>query len=110
MRVIRHVIFVRSLPSYEAIVQQMESGRILVSTNFNPVPQAVPLAPLTYVVLAQRDTNGVLAVAFMTESGFPVMHSGYLYVSSGIIEPGSTEDSLWPIRKEERPRWFFISD
>jgi hypothetical protein len=88
----------------------MESGSIPVSTNWTSFPQAVPLAPLTYAVFAQKDTNGVLTVEFITESGFPVKHSGYLYILSGVIEPGSKEDSHWPIRKEEGTRWFFISN
>lgn len=107
---IRHAIFIQSLPSYEAVVQQMESGSILVPTKLSPLPQAVPLADLAYAVLAQKDTNGVLMVEFLTEGGFPVKHSGYLYVSSGVVEPGSMEDDRWPFRHEERPRWFYVSD
>lgn len=110
LRPIRHAIFVRSLPSYETVVQRMESGSIPVSTNLGLIPQAVPLAHLAYAVLAQKDTNGVLTVEFLTEAGFPVKHSGYLYISSGVVEPGSVAYSRWPIRHEERPRWFYISD
>jgi hypothetical protein len=107
---IRHAIFVRSLPSYEAVVHQMESGRIPVSSNLSRIPQAEAQARLVYAVLAQKDTNGILIVEFLTEAGFPVRHSGYLYSSSGVVEPGSLEGSRWPIRREERPRWFYISN
>ena len=107
---IRQAIFIHSLPGYEAVVRRMESGNILVTTNLSRISQELPLANWAYAVLAQKDTNGVLMVEFLTERGFPVMHSGYLYISSGIIEPGSLEDSRWPIRHEERPRWFYISD
>ena len=107
---IRQAIFTQSLPSCEAVVHQMESGSILVSTNLSQIPSAVPLAHLAYAVLAQKDTHGVLMVEFLTEGGFPVKHSGYLYVSSGVVEPGSMEDSRWPFRHEEQPRWFYISD
>lgn len=110
MQPIRHAIFVRSLPSYETVVQKMESGSIPVSANLSLIPQAVPLAHLAYAVLAQKDTNGILTVEFLTEAGFPVKHSGYLYISSGIVEPGSVAYSRWPIRHEEKPRWFYISD
>jgi len=91
-------------------VRQMESGGIPVSTNLSPVPQAVPLAHLTYAVFAQKDTSGDLTVEFLTEGGFPVKHSGYLYISSGVVKPDSMEDEHWPFRHEERPRWFYISD
>lgn len=107
---IRQIIFDHSLPGYEAVVRQMKAGSIPLSTNWNSVPQAVSLAPLAYAVLAHKDTNGILAVEFLTEAGFPVMHSGYLYISSGVIKPGSTEDVQWPIKVQERPRWFYISD
>ena len=107
---IRHAIFIESLPSYEAVVRQMESGSIPVSTNLSPVPQAVPLAHLAYAVLAQKDTSGDLTVEFLTEGGFPVKHSGYLYISSGVVKQDSMEDERWPFRHEERPRWFYISD
>jgi hypothetical protein len=107
---IRHAIFVQSLPSYEAVVRQIESGSIPVSTNLSPVPQAVPLAHLAYAVFAEKRSDGALTIEFLTEGGFPVKHSGYLYVSSGVIESGSMEDERWPIRQEERPRWFYISN
>jgi hypothetical protein len=104
------VIFITSLPSYEQIVRQIESGEILVSSNLTDLPQAVPMARLAWAVRAKKDSDGILTVEFLTEQGFPVKHSGYLYCSSGTIEPGSVEDSRWPFRHEERPKWFVISD
>jgi hypothetical protein len=110
VRTISHALFVWSLPSYEAVVQQMESGSIPVSTEMARIPQAESQARLAYTVLAWKDTNGVLTVTFITGGGFPVKHSGYLYRSSGVIEPGSLADSLWPHRQEKRPKWFSVSD
>jgi hypothetical protein len=110
VRMIREVIFTQSLPSCEAVVHQMESGSISVSPTLSRIPQAESEASLAYAVLAQRDTNGVLTVEFLTEAGFPVKHSGYLYTSSGTIASGSLEDSRWPIKHKERPQWFYISD
>ena len=107
---IRHTIFIRCLPSYQRIVRQIESGEISVSTNLTEIPQAVATARMTYSVAAYKDSNGLLTVEFLTETGFPVAHSGYLYCSSGAIQPGTIEDSRWPFRYEERPRWFSISD
>jgi hypothetical protein len=110
VRTARHFVFVWALPSYEAVVHQMESGSILVSTNFDNIPQAESEARLVYRVFAQREADGVLMVEFDTESGFPVKHSGYLYSSSGVIVPGSRMDSRWPVRRELRSRWFYVSD
>ncbi len=105
---IRHVTFQRSLPSYESIIRQMESGTMPVTSELRRISQAE--GGSAYAVLAQRSTNGVLTVEFLTGGGFPVKHSGYLYCSSGSIEPGSVADRRWPRRREVRPLWFRISD
>jgi len=108
--VIRQQIFARSLPSYESVIRQMESGQIAVSTNSMRSPLAEKQARLVWAVFARKDINGLLTVEFLTEKGFPVLHSGYLYTASGVIAPGSEADSRWPIKHQERPKWFYISD
>jgi hypothetical protein len=110
VRIAGHFLFVWALPSYEAVVQQIESGRIPVSVGFDRLPQAESEARLVYYLYAEKDVNGVLMVEFDTESGFPVKHSGYLYSSSGAIEPGSRMNSRWPIREKLRNRWFYVSN
>lgn len=105
---IREAMLVWSFPSYEAVVRQMESGSIPVGTKLSRIPQAEPMARLAYRVFAQKDTNGVLTVEFWTEGGFPVKHSGYLYVSSGVIETGARW--RWTMRHKVRSKWFYFSD
>ncbi len=107
---VRAIIFIHCLPSYQAVAQEMESGAIPVSTNLSRVPQAVPMAKLAYVVMAQKADNGVLVVEFVTEGGFPVKHSGYLYSSAGAIQPGSVESLRWPAIVPVRTNWFFVTD
>jgi hypothetical protein len=107
-RLITDAVFDWSLPSYEAIVQQVESGSIPTSVEFSEMPQAERQARLAYGVFAQKDTNGVVRVMFFTESGFPALHSGYLYTSSG--EPGSGVESRWPTVHKVRNKWFYISN
>jgi len=104
---LENLMFTRSFPHYESIIRQMESGSIAVSADLRRIPQAERFP--TYRVLAQQ-TNGVLSVEFLTGSGFPVKHSGYLYCSSGTIERGSLMDSRWPKRVEVKPFWFRVSD
>jgi len=106
----RYCVFIRVLPSYETVVREIDSGRILVTTNFVDLPQAKSEAPLAYHVFARRETNGVLMVEFDTESAFPLKHGGYLYSSSGTIEPGSRMDSRFPFRWELRKKWYYVSD
>lgn len=105
---IRQLIFQRSLPRYESIIRQIESGAIPVSSELRHISQAE--GAWAYAVLARRGTNGVLTVEFLTGGGFPVKHSGYLYCSSGVIESGSLADSRWPKKQEVKPSWFRISD
>ena len=104
------LLFAWSLPSYEAIVRQIEDGTIPVTNETGRILEADHKARLTYGVFAARDASGVLSVEFITELGFPVKHSGYLYVSSGAIEQVSRSDSRWPIRKKVRDKWYFVSD
>lgn len=105
---IRRVMFQRSLPYYESVIHQIESGRISVTPELCRVPQ-VEGGP-AYAVFAQRTTDGILTVEFFTGGGFPVKHSGYLYCSLGSIEPDSDADRRWPRRRELKPLWFQISD
>jgi|ERR1700677_2171952 len=106
---IREIIFQHCLPSYQAVIQRMQSGAIPVSTNLDDMPQAVPQARLADKVWACKDSDGTLSVIFWTESGFPAQHSGYIYVSSGVIKPGSREDISAPHRSEIQSNWFFFS-
>jgi hypothetical protein len=107
---IRHVIFARTFPSYESVVREMEAGRIAISTNMEPIPQATAQAPSAYVVLAQRETNGGLMVEFLTERGFPLKHSGYLYCSWAGSNAAPEVQSRWSTLFEVKPNWFYFSD
>jgi len=113
----RHAFFVRSLlPSYESVVQKMESGIISVY-KVNQMQEIKTQALLAYGVYAWRDTNGCLVAQFLTDGGIPSRKpSGYLYSSSKDVKPRDLEDSLrklsddsrWHVGGEEKPQWFHI--
>ena len=105
-RLVSRAVFAWALPSYEAIVQQVESGGILVTNEFVEIPQTEK-ARLVYEVRGKRDANKVVKIMFFTEEGFPALHSGYLYSSSG--EAGSEIESRW-VASKLRDHWFFISN
>jgi len=107
-RMISRAMFDWALPTYEAVVRQIESGGIPASSEFSELPQAEHQARLAYGVFAQKDSNGVVSVIFFTESGFPALHSGFLYSSSG--EPGEGIESRWPTVEKIRTNWFYISN
>jgi len=109
-RAARQAHFERQLPRYRALVERIQAENMLVSGKVVPIPLAQAERDLGYGVLAQQDTNGVLTVELLTGGGFPVIHSGYVYSSSGRIEPGSFFDQRWPHKMEVKPKWFRISD
>jgi hypothetical protein len=106
----RRAQFERDLPRYVALVERIQADNTLVSGKVVSVTLSEGERDLGYTLLAERNTNGVLTVELLTGGGFPVKHSGYLYTSSGSIQPGSFFDSRWPFKTEVKPKWFRISD
>jgi hypothetical protein len=104
---IRNRRFLQVLPHYESILREMDSGRIPVTSELGRIPGAE--GPFAEAVLAQRTQDG-LHVEFLSGGGFPLKHHGYLYLSTGLIEPKSPVGKRWPNRYELRPRWYRISD
>jgi hypothetical protein len=100
--------FNHALPGYEAIIRKMDTGSILVSSVRGTIPEAE--TGDTYRVFAYREPSGTLSVEFFNGVGFPVKHSGYLFSSSGVIEPGSTADGRWHGSPQIRSNWFAIGD
>jgi hypothetical protein len=107
-RLVSRAVFAWSLLSYEGVVQQIEFGSIPVSGEYAEIRGAEREARLAYGVFADKDTNGVLTVMFFTESGFPALHGGYIYRSSG--ELSAELESRWPIREKVRSKWFYFSN
>ena len=105
----------RFFPHYEALVQKIESGAIPISTE-GQIPATNYDSSLAYGVWAQRDINDVLIVEFWYGgAGPPPYHQEYVYVSSGIIEPGSDLDKRLPYKaklldKKFNGKWFDASD
>jgi hypothetical protein len=106
----RRAQFERDFPRYVALVERIQADNMLASGKVVSVPLSEADRELVYSLLAERNTNGVLSIELLTGGGFPVKHSGYLYTSSGAIQPGSFFDSRWPFKTEVKPKWFRISD
>lgn len=104
---IRQHLFRSALPKFESVIQQLESGKIPVTVEFNRVLQSED--GIGYSVSALR-TNDVLYVEFLAGGSFLLKHSGYLYTSSGDVMRGSVMDLRWPRRRMEQPGWYRISD
>lgn len=102
--------FEKNFPRYLALVERIQADNRLASGKVVTMPLMDADRDLVYLVLAERNTNGVVSIELLTGAGFPVKHSGYLYTSSGTVEPGSFFDSRWSRRSEVKPKWFRISD
>jgi hypothetical protein len=109
-RPIRAALRAWAFPSYERLVARIESGDIEAPSRLARMPGLESEARLAYAVFAERDSDSVLTVEILTEGGFPVRHSGYLYCSRGAIAPGSHSEQRWKRRKEIGKGWYSISD
>jgi hypothetical protein len=102
--------FVRIMPRYSALVQQMETGQIVVSNTPTRVVLSANDVGLAYLVWADKTTNGVLTVTFFVGGGFPNEHWGYLYRSSGENPPQEWWiENDWMGRRLN-DKWFYIFD
>jgi hypothetical protein len=103
--------FHKNLPRYTEVIDLIEKGEIKnSSTNSYTIelpPQFSDLAQRTWL---RTNSEGVIFVEFLTELGFPVKHSGYLYISAGKIESDPDTLQRWPYYSEINSNWFCISD
>lgn len=109
-RPIRAGIRAWAFPSYEALVARMQSGQINVPASLTRLSGVESQARLAYSVLASRDSNSVLIVEILTEGGFPVKHSGYLYCSALPAAPDSLPLRDWKRNRSLGRGWYEISD
>jgi len=106
----RRAQFERDLPKYAALVEKVRGVETFTQGNVGSIPLSEADRKVVYSLLAERSTNGVLTVELLTGGGYPLHHSGYLYTSSGVIQPGSIFDSRWPSRTQMAANWFHIGD
>lgn len=96
-------------PQYEKIISLMEKGEIFVGHKRVFVDLPNGYKHLAYRVIADRDMRDVLTVEFLTEGGFPVKHSGFLY--RGDDDPLEwSHINRWPKVRKIEPKWYRISD
>ena len=101
--------FQKNLPRYNAVIRLIEKGELKPDPQSPLIKLPVEYADLAWAVAAKTNDNRVV-VEFMTESGFPVKHSGYLFVSSGDIASDTNLFRRWPYRSQISANWFQISD
>jgi hypothetical protein len=102
--------FEKNLPRFNEVVNLIQNGEL----KPNPPDRFIVLPPqysdLTMRATAFASTNSDgTNIEFQTEGGFPVKHSGYLYISSGIMSNSYTLED-WPIHHRINTNWFYVSD
>ncbi len=97
------------MPYYENLISMMKKGEIDIQQNLHPIDIPLEYAHLAYATLAVKDKQGVLTVEFLSGSGFPVKHSGWLYREDD--NPMAWKDiSRWPRIEKIEPKWYRIGD
>jgi hypothetical protein len=102
--------FQKNLLRFNEVVNLIQKGEL----KPNPPDRFIVLPPqysdLTRRAIAFASTNSDgTNIEFQTEGGFPVKHSGYLYLSSGNMNDSNTIRA-WPFHHRINTNWFYISD
>jgi hypothetical protein len=105
---IRDWQFRKNLPRYTEVVNLIEKGEIKATSSDPRIQLPNQYADLSWVTFAKTN-NGSWIVEFNIGGGFPVKHSGYLYVSTGKIDDPETLER-WPYRSQVNSNWFRVSD
>lgn len=106
---IRDWQFQKNLPRYTEVVHLIEKGEIKASPSDPRIQLPNEFADLSLVTFAKTNNNGLI-IEFVIGGGFPVKHSGYLYVSTGKIENDPDTFERWPYRSRINTNWFRVSD
>lgn len=101
--------FQKDLPRYNAVVGLIEKGDLKPTSENLFIKLPNEYADLAWAVVAKTNNNK-MTIEFMTESGFPVKHSGYLFISNGDIETDVNALQHWPYHSRINMNWFQISD
>lgn len=108
--VAQHALFVWNKPAFERIVSRAEIQALPAGSDELLLALSKDEKRLTYFVSAERAMAGTLFVEIVTEGAFPVKHAGYVYTSSGAIDPNTSTAARWPYRRQVSEQWFRVAD
>lgn len=103
-------LFLLNLPKYQAIVSSVDVESLPLGEKAESLALNSEAQKLVYVANAERTQDGALLVELLTEGGFPVKHSGYVFSSSGNLPAESIIRKRWPHIREVQPKWFRVAD
>lgn len=100
--------FQKNLPRYTEVVQLIEKGEFKTDSSLVELPPQY--ADLALRTARGTNSEGTDIIVFITGLGFPVKHSGFMYVSTGEIENDAETLRRWPYYSRINTNWFRISD
>ena len=106
---IRDWQFQKNLPRYIQVVHKIEKNELRATPSSSRIQLPDEFADLSLATFAKTNNNGLI-IEFIIGVGFPVKHSGYLFVSTGKIENDPDTLERWPYRSRINTNWFRISD
>lgn len=107
---IRSRRFEANLPRYTEIVRKVEAGELRATDRLERIDLPPGYSDLAVTMLGKTNTTGDIVLEFIIGGGFPVKHSGYLYVSSGKPESDPVLLRRWPHRRKLSDNWSAIAD
>lgn len=99
----------KDLPSYVSIAHRIEKGEIKTGTSLSRIELPAQDKDLAQITLARTNNEGAV-IEFVTGLGFPVKHSGYLYISTGKIDNETDSLRRWPYHARINVNWFRVED
>lgn len=109
-RMVRQWRFQKNLPHYMEIVRRVETGEIKTGVLLSKLELPEQYSHLAYASLAKTNFFGGATIEFLIGGGFPVKHSGFLYISTGSIEADPEMLERWPRNARINEKWFAIGD
>lgn len=105
---IKDARFQRNLTRYTTVVHLVEKGDLRPDASGCKIQLPDAYEDLAWATFAWTNRDGQV-VEFLTEGGFPVQHSGYVYLANGQIETETnlTRDWSW---HRINTNWFYITD
>jgi hypothetical protein len=104
----RNKVFESRLPEYVQAAEAIEAKLPRGAVPLDRISIPSDYKRLACAVIAGRNADGIVTIAFITAGHFPVSHSGYLFESDG--EESDILHQRWRAVRRINSKWFYFSD
>lgn len=109
VRALEPVLFQHRIAALQALIARSDVASLHPGSSAE-LNLSVAEQQVSYSVRAERALDGTLLVSIATEGGFPVKHAGYVYSSSGSVDPHATVLRNWSVMRPVTKQWFRAHD